>query len=61
MEHKQKQAREIMEKVHQERLNVTRQLKEQFEKQISEIDLIEDPYLKMNALEMASKIYKSLY
>ncbi|MER2190653.1 MAG: hypothetical protein ABS951_06795 [Solibacillus sp.] len=61
MEDKQKQAREIMEKAHQERLNVTRRLKEQFEKQISEIDLIEDPDLKMNALEIASKIYKSLY
>lgn len=61
MENKQEQARELMNKAHQERLNVAQQLKGQFEKQISEIDSIEDPYLKMNALEMATKVYKVLY
>ena len=61
MTDKQMQAREILDKSHQECLNATQLLKAQFEKQFSEIDLIEDPYLKMNALEIAVKVYKALY
>ena len=61
MPNKLERYREVMQQAHEERMNVLQQLKAQFEKQISEIDSIGDPHLKMNTLEVAAKVFKVLY